>query len=415
MRLHPFRALHPTREAAARVASPPYDVVSSEEAAALAEGNPDSFLHVVRPEIDLPVGTDVHSDAVYAMAGKNLRRLRDTGVMVQDAEPALWLYRLEMGGHVQMGFVGCAEVQDYAAGRIKRHEFTRRDKEDDRTRHVNETGANAGPVFLSCRAHASLTELQQRLTGGPADLDVTRPGPPPVRHTLWAVRDAAALAEVAAAFAALDAFYIADGHHRAASAGRTRDLRRAANPGAPVDVAWERFLVVVFPEDQLQILPYNRVVHDLAGRDADAFLAAASAAFEIGPPGAAPEPPARHSFGLYLDGQWRRMTARPAAVDEGDPVKQLDVAILQDRLLGPVLGIDDPRTDDRISFVGGIRGTAELAKRVDAQGGGCAIAMFPTAMGELLAVADAGEVMPPKSTWFEPKLASGLVVHLLDG
>jgi len=390
----------------------------------MVRGNPLSFLRVVRPEVDLPEGTDPHADEVYATARDNLARLVERGALVRDEAPALWIYQLKMGNHTQTGYVGCAEVADYAQGRIKKHEHTRRDKEDDRARHVDTTDANTGPVFLTCRGSKELTYLPVELTTGEPDLDVVGPGG--VRHTLWAVRDRDALERLAEAFAAEDAFYIADGHHRAASAFRTRELRRerAARAGTPVpqDAPWERFLAVVFPADSLRIMAYNRVVADLgtgeAGseRTVDAFLAAVGERFSVGPAGAAPTPPRRGTFALYAGGAWRLLTPYPDVLAEAgdDPVAGLDVSLLQDHLLEPVLGISDPRTDPRIDFVGGIRGTDELVRRVDAQGGGCSVSMYPTSIGDLLAVADAGRVMPPKSTWFEPKLASGLLIHPLS-
>ena len=420
MRLHPFRALHPTPASVRAVVSPPYDVMSTPEARAMVHGNPLSFLHVVRPEVDLPEGTDPHADEVYDTARANLERLVERGALVRDEQPALWLYQLKMGDHTQTGYVGCAEVEDYAQGRIKKHEHTRRDKEDDRARHVDTTNANTGPVFLTCRGTKELTYLPVELADGPPDLDVVGPGG--VRHTLWAVRDRDALDRIAAAFEAEDAFYIADGHHRAASAFRARELRRARTPGAPAEAPWERFLAVVFPADALRIMPYNRVVVDLgdgqggAPRTVDAFLEAVGERFEVGPPAGPASPPRRGTFSLYVGGAWRLLTPYPETLRAAgdDPVDSLDVALLQTHLLEPVLGIEDPRTDPRIDFVGGIRGTDELVHRVDQQGGGCAVSMYPTSIGDLLAVADAGRVMPPKSTWFEPKLASGLLVHPLS-
>ncbi len=409
MRLHPFRALEPAPDRVARVVCPPYDVVSTDEARRYAAGNPDSFFHVTRAEIDLPPDADPHSDVAYAQARLAFERMVADGVLVEDEGEALWLYRLTMGEHVQTGLVGCAEVADYQEGRIKRHEHTRRDKEDDRTRHTDAISANAGPVFLACRATEALATLERRLTAGAPAMDVVTPNG--VRHQLWPVRQGADQAAVAEALDALDAFYIADGHHRAASAARTRDLRRQRHPDAPTDAPFERFLAVVFPHDQLRILPYNRVLADLGGLTPDGFLEALSKVFEVGPPGAAAEPPARHGFGLYLQGTWRQLVTRPEHVDEHDPIARLDVAILQDHVLGPLLGITDPRTDPRVDFVGGIRGTGELERRVDAAGQGAAFAMYPTSLDELFAVADAGQVMPPKSTWFEPKLASGFLIH----
>ncbi len=409
MRLHPFRALVPPAALADEVVSVPYDVISTAEARQLAEGRPRSFLHVIRPEIDLPEGADSHDPRVYQVARDNLRRLVEEGSLVRDGAGALWVWRLEWRGRAQVGVVGLAEAADYDAGRIKRHEHTRKDKEVDRTRHVDTVGAHTGPVFLTCRGTGALAACLEAAAAGTAERGID--GPHEVRHDLWRVSDPATLATFREAFAGIDAFYIADGHHRAASAARTAERRRGSEGG---DAA-QRFLTVVFPHDQLRILDYNRVVHDLSGLEPPALLRALDADFEVGPPGASPSPEAPRSFGLYLEGAWRRLTARRHAVPEGDPVGRLDVAILQDRILGPHLGIGDPRTDPRISFVGGIRGTSELVRRVDEQGGGCAFALYPTSIDELLDVADAGEVMPPKSTWFEPKLLSGLLVNPIDG
>ncbi|MCB9730355.1 MAG: DUF1015 domain-containing protein [Deltaproteobacteria bacterium] len=411
MRLHPFCALHPRPDLAAEVASPPYDVVDAAEARALVLGRPDSFLRVVRSEVGLPQDTDPYAPEVYAAAAERLRAMIADEVLVRDPSPAIWVYRLDWGLQTQIGFVGCVEVDDYLSGRVKRHEHTRRDKEDDRTRHIDTVGAHTGPVFLTCRAQPSLSALQSRLTADAPTLEVTARS---VRHRLWRVADPELLGVLERAMAQLDAFYIADGHHRAASAARARDLRRAAHPTAPADAGFERFLAVVFPADQLRILPYNRVVADLNGLSEDAFLERIDGPFEVSPPGSPAAPVSRHEMALYLGGKWRMLRARRHLIDEDDPIARLDVAILQDHLLAPVLGISDPRSDKRIDFVGGIRGTDELSRRVDAQGGGCAFSMTATSIEELLAVADAGLVMPPKSTWFEPKLASGLLVHPLD-
>jgi uncharacterized protein (DUF1015 family) len=412
MKLHPFEAIHPAPGRAGEVVSPPYDVMSADEARALAEGKPCSFLHVIRPEIGLEPGVDTHGDQVYAQGAKSLQRLITEGALQRDDAPAIWLYRLDMGDVTQVGFVGCAEVDDYAEGHIKKHEFTRPDKEDDRTRHVDTLGAHTGPVFLTCRDSGELSKLQARYMDTAPDVDVVGYGE--VRHRVWRVGDAHALEEIAGAFEPVDAFYIADGHHRAASAWRVRDLRDERAGGRQASAPWQRFLVVVFPDTQVKVLAYNRVVADLNGLSSGAFLKALEADFEVGEPGASADPDARHAFGLYLDGGWRRLTAKAHLVDESDPVARLDVAILQTHVLAPLLGIEDPRRDARVTFVGGIRGSEALARRVDAREAGCAFAMYPTSVAELLAVADAGLVMPPKSTWFEPKLGSGLLVNPID-
>jgi len=405
MKLHPFRALRPAADAAADLISPPYDVVSTEEARAFAEGNPRSFFHVIRPEIDLPEGTDPYDDAVYARGAAALGEFIDAGWLVPSPSPVLFVYRMAQGAHVQTGFAGCVAASDYRSGAIKRHELTRPAKEEDRLRLILRCEAQTGPVLLACRSSEALGRLLDDLTARPPEVSVVaRDG---VRHELWPVGDPAELARAEAAFAALDAFYIADGHHRAASGTRVAERLHAERGPGP----WDRLLAVVFPEDQLRVIDYNRVVADLGAHDEASFLAAVAERFEVGPPGGEPRPAARHRFGMYLGGTWRQLVARPEIVDEDHPIRRLDVAILQDHLLGPILGIDDPRRDDRIDFVGGSRGVEALARRVDQAGGGVAFALYPTSLDELFAVADAGAIMPPKSTWFEPKLASGLMIH----
>jgi len=379
----------------------------------MAEGNDASFLHVIKPEIDLPEGTGPYEDSVYAEAASQLQRLLREGILARDEAPALWAYRQVMDGRAQVGIVGCSNVEDYAQERIKRHEYTRPDKENDRTRHVDTTDANAGPVFLACRGTDALQSLIDDWTTGQPEFDFV--GWNGVQHTLWRITDASELDRAAGVYEDIDSFYIADGHHRAASAWRVRELRKKRNGDMNGSEPWHRFLTVVFAEEQLQILAYNRVVHDLHGLSQDAFLEQVAERFEIGPSGANPTPSSRHSFAMYLAGTWYKLTARPSIVDETDSVTCLDVAILQDHLLGPVLGIEDPRTNKRIQFVGGIRGTDELERLVtEGDNRGVAFSMYPTALAELFAVADAGRVMPPKSTWFEPKLASGLLVYPLS-
>jgi uncharacterized protein (DUF1015 family) len=411
LKLHPFRALRPAPGHESKVACPPYDVMDVHEARAMGQDNPDSFIHVIRPDADLSDGIDPYDDRVYAQAKAGLASLMERRVLIQEEEPAIWLYRQTMGEHVQIGFVGCANVDDYASGRIKRHEFTRKVKEDDRTRHVHETGANTGPVFLTTRPIDGLTQFQQHMMQGDPDISVL--GAHDVRHECWSIRDDGALAQLARLLSQTDSFYIADGHHRAASAMRCRDLMRTIQPAASKSVSWERFLVVVFPSEQLEILAYNRVVLDLNGLGEAGLLTALNDTFEIDDMDN-PVPSKRHCFGMYLGGSWRRLTLRSDRVDESDAVGRLDVAILQDLVLEPLFGIADPRVDKRVNFIGGIRGTSELERLVDSGKAALAFSMYPTSIDELLDVADTGEVMPPKSTWFEPKLASGLLVHLLN-
>lgn len=404
--IHPFRALRPRPEAAARVASVPYDVVDTGEARALAAGNPDSFLHVVRAEIDLPPELDPHDEAVYRQAAESLAGLIERGVLVRDPEPALYLYRQVWRGRSQTGIVGCCSVGEYDRGLIKRHEHTRPDKELDRTRHALAIGAHAGPVFTTYRGRP---EIDRRVAAAAAE--------PPlydfeaadgVRHTVWRLSadDSAALA---GELARVPALYVADGHHRAAAYSRVHRELAGAAAGSEAD----RFLAVLFPADQLAILPYNRFVLDLGGRTPEDFLAALGEAMAVTPDGP-PEPAGRGRFAMYLAGRWYALEAPRERIDDPDPVASLDAAILQDLVLGPLLGIDDPRTSERIEFVGGVRGSGELARRVDARGG-VAFALHPLTVGELMAVADAGRVLPPKSTWFEPKLRSGLLVHEFGG
>ncbi len=410
-RLEPFRAWRPALGLAERVASPPYDVLSTEEARRMAEGNPHSFLHVVKPEIDLPEGTDLYSPEVYATGAENLRRLVDEGVLIREERPAFYLYRQRMGDHVQTGVVAGASVDEYEADLIKKHEHTRRAKEDDRTRHVEALNANTGPVFLAYKARKEIDRLVERLTAAEPTYDFTAEDG--IRHTLWVVDDPAAVEELRAAFAGVPEMYVADGHHRSAAAVRVREARRAANPRHTGDEPYNFFLSVIFPHDQLRILDYNRVVRDLAGHSRNAFLGEISGKFSVAPT-EEPRPAAPHEFGMYLDGTWYRLTARPGTWPADDPVRSLDVAILQENLLAPVLGIGDPRSDERIDFVGGIRGLGELERRVDSGEWAVAFAVHPTSIEQLFAVADAGRVMPPKSTWFEPKLRSGLIVRPLE-
>ena len=399
--VRPFRAFRPRPEVAPRVASPPYDVINTAEARRLAEGNPWSFLHVSRPEIDLPEGTDEHAHEVYAKAHENLESLVREGILAQDAEPRLYVYAQTMGTHRQVGVVGCASVAEYDADIIKKHEKTRADKEDDRTRHIDELGAHDEPVFLTYPADARIDELvatAQRST--PVYEFVTKDG---VGHTLWALApdDSRALA---AAFESVAALYVADGHHRSAAASRVH--RKRKGDGGEHDA----FLAVVFPHDQMKIMAYNRVVRDLDGRAPEALLEAIRARFDVAP-AKSPEPPGSKAFGVYVGGAWYTATVRAGTYDAADPVASLDCSICQDQLLGPVFRVVDPRRDKHVDFVGGIRGAKELERRVDSGEMSIAVHLHPTSIVELMAVSDRGLLMPPKSTWFEPKLASGLFLH----
>ncbi|MGD2116967.1 MAG: DUF1015 family protein [Chromatiales bacterium] len=405
-----FRGLRPVAERAADVVAPPYDVMNAQEARELVEGRPWSFLHISRPEVDLPVGTDPYAPEVYAKAAENLQHMQQQGVLVRDDVPCFYIYRLTMGQHVQTGLVAAASVEAYDANRIKKHEFTRPVKEDDRVRQIEALNAQTGPVFLVYKAHAEVDRLLAQVSSAAADVDVTaRDG---VRHELWVLSDADKVATLTSAFDAMDALYVADGHHRSAAASRVAASHKAANPNHSGDESYNYFLSVVFPHDQMQILDYNRVVRDLNGLSAADFLQRIEESFSVVKSAQPVKPQREAEFGMYLDGQWYKLVLR--AERPADPVARLDVSLLADNLIEPLLGISDPRRDDRIDFVGGIRGLGELEKRVNSGDWAVAFALYPTTMEALMAVADAGEVMPPKSTWFEPKLADGLVSHVLD-
>jgi uncharacterized protein (DUF1015 family) len=408
MRLHPFKALRPVPELAARVAGPPYDVVSRDEAAGVAKDNPLSFLHVVRSDIDLPDDVDAHDARVYAKARENLDRLVAERVLLRDARPRLYLYREIMEGRAQVGVVGCVSVDDYERGVIKKHETTRPDKEDDRTRHILALGAHAEPVLLACRGRAELDRLVRAGMETPPLYDFTTADG--VRHTVWPVADPTPYVD---AFREVPGAYIADGHHRSASAWRAARQRRADNPGRGGDEECEWLLAVLVPAEQLRILAYNRVIADLGGQTPGALLGRLAGIGDVSVT-AEPVPPRPGSFCLYLERRWYRLDLLESSIDRTDPLRSLDAALLQDRLLAPVLGIGDQRTDKRIDFVGGVRGTRALEARVDSGKMALAVSMYPTTMAELMAVSDAGHIMPPKSTWFEPKLLSGLFVHPLD-
>ena len=442
MRIRPFRALRPTPAAAAAVACVPYDVVTTDAARALAAGAPLSFLHVTRAEIDLGPHVDPHDPVVYAAARANLARLRREAPLVVEDEPALYVYRLRDGGHEQTGLAGCFPLDDYDAGAIKRHERTRRDKEDDRTHHMAAVGAQTGIVFLAYRRRAEIDDLVAAVRAGAPLFDFEAPDG--VRHTVWRAT-ARQTADLADGFAAVPALYIADGHHRAASAARARrELvgRGAEGAGA---AARDHFVAVAFPDRETRILPYNRTVSDLAGAGPEEFLAAVAARLPVGPADAAM--PGKGAVAMYVDGRWHRVGLTPTigsgasgpgagggALDRGtgdgvsegggasdagagggasDPAEALDAARLQTLLLEPVLRVEDIRTDPRVRFVGGVHGTGELERLVDSGEAAVAFSLAAVTMDELLAVSDAGGIMPPKSTWFEPKLRDGLLTHLI--
>jgi uncharacterized protein (DUF1015 family) len=406
MRIRAFKGLVPTPSLAPEVACVPYDVVNTAEAAALAEGKPHSLLHVDRAEIDLPPKTDPYSDAVYQQARTNFEKLQREGALVRESEPCLYVYQQTMGQHRQRGLVAVCNVEDYDAELIKKHEKTRKDKEDDRTRLIDTIGANTGPVFLTYRDEAAVTALVNEKVKEKPLHDFTAPDG--IRHTVWRV---AGGADWIKAFERVPLTYIADGHHRAASAARVARLRRERNPGHTGNEDYNWFLTVLFPASELKILPYNRIVFDLNGNSPADFLTRVKAQFGL-EEGAAASPDAVGKVSMYFGGKWYGL--RCPADPKADPVSRLDVSVLQDKLLAPLLGIEDPRTSKRIDFVGGIRGPEELERRVRSGEMALGISLYPTTIDQLLAVADAGEIMPPKSTWFEPKLRSGLFVHKLD-
>ncbi len=404
--IRPFNALRPPEERAAQVAAVPYDVVNTEEARALASGNPWSFLHVSRPEIDLPDGTPIYSDQVYAKAAENFEKLKKDCPLTNEETPSLYLYRLIMGNQQQIGIVACCSVDEYDNDIIRKHERTRRDKEDDRTRHILMIRAQTGPVFLTYRAQEKIDALvADALTGNPPLYDFVANDD--IRHTIWRVPNYQPLVD---AFADVPYLYIADGHHRAASASRARAELKETGFGFIGDEEYNFFQCVVFPDNQLKILPYNRVVKDLNGMSSAELLARVGESFAVTENGSA-SPKQRGAWSMYLDGKWYGLalkdeTSRPVGV-----VESLDVSVLQDRLLDPILGIKDVRTDKRIDFVGGIRGTEEFERLVDEGKAAVAFSLFATTIDDLLKVSDAGQIMPPKSTWFEPKLRDGLLSH----
>ena len=404
--IRPFNALRPQAERAAQVAAVPYDVVNTEEARALAAGNSWSFLHVSRPEIDLPEGTPIYSDQVYAKALSNFEKLTRQGPLEVEETPSLYLYRLIMGEHEQIGVVGCCSVDQYDRDIIRKHERTRRDKEDDRTRHIMVLRAQTGPVFLTYRDRPEIGSLiADALDGNPPLYDFVANDD--IRHTVWRVPIYDPLVE---AFAAVPYLYIADGHHRAASASRTRAELKESGFSFIGNEEYNFFQCVLFPDNQLQILPYNRVVRDLNGLSQQEFLARVHESFVV-TENAAASPAERGSWSMYLDGRWYGLTLPSDATRPSGVIESLDVSILQDRLLDPILGVKDIRTDKRIDFVGGIRGAEELEKLVEEGKAAVAFSLYATTIEDLLRVSDAGEIMPPKSTWFEPKLRDGLLIH----
>jgi len=411
--IKPFNALRPRPDLASRVAAPPYDVLNRDEAFAMAAGNEYSFLRINKPEIDVDPAMDVYDMRVYQRGAENLQRFIAQGILQRDARDCFYVYKQVMGAHEQIGLVAAASVAAYEQNMIKKHEFTRPEKEDDRVNHIHTLGAQVGPVFLTYRAQPQIDALIEGIVAQTPEYDfVSEDGN---RHVLWVVQDAAMVGRIQAAFDQVECLYVADGHHRSAAAQRVKELRRQANPDHTGEESYNFFSTVIFPHNQMQILDYNRVVKDLHGMDEDEFLSRVQAYFSVRLSKAgAVKPRHEHEFTMYIGGQWYVLQALEGLWNENDPVQRLDVSILQNNLLSPLLGIDDPRRDKRIDFVGGIRGLEELEKRVDSGDCKAAFALYPTSIQSLMAIADAGEVMPPKSTWFEPKLKSGLFVHVLD-
>ncbi len=409
--IKPFRALRPGKELAERVAALPYDVMSTEEAVQMAAGNPYSFLHISRPEIDLPAGVDIHSEPVYAQGRTNLARFMAEGILTQDERECYYVYRQKMGGITQTGLVVCAGVDDYQGGAIKKHELTRADKEEDRVKHIDYLDANDEPVFYTYKNDSTITALIAEVTCGAPVYDFTTDDG--VSHTLWLIAEQERIKQLTSRFAAIPTLYVADGHHRSAAASRVRDLRKAQNPAHAGNEEYNYFLTVIFPDNEMNIMPYNRAVKDLNGQSIAEFMARVGERFEISPLSAPLNPGRRHQFGMYLAGKWYELLAKEGSFLADDAVAGLDVSILQDNLLSPVLGVRNPRTDQRIHFVGGIRGLDELERMVNSGEYEVAFSLYPTSIKELMELADADKIMPPKSTWFEPKLRSGLFVHLL--
>jgi uncharacterized protein (DUF1015 family) len=401
--LKPFAALRPKPELAARICELPYDVMSSDEARTTATGNPLSFLHVSKPEIDLPPDTDPHAPEVYAKGAENFQKLIRDGALKQDAQPCFYLYRQVMGQHSQVGLVAAASCEEYLGGIIKKHELTRPDKEDDRVRHIEALNSQTGPVFLTYRASAELDTFVAKKISKEPDVDfVAKHG---MRHTSWVIADADGIKFIETQFSKIPFLYIADGHHRSAAAARVFQSRQGAGQSG-------QFLAVIFPHNQMQILPYNRVLKDLNDWPPEQLVEILGKVFVADPQGTG-VPAHKHELGFYFQGKWRTLAFRKKLITSDNPVDSLDVSLLQKLVLGEIFRIDDPRTSKRINFVGGIRGTAELEKLVDSGEYACAFSMFPTSIEDLMSIADAGGIMPPKSTWFEPKLRDAMFCHMI--
>jgi len=405
----PFKAVRPHPQFVSQVAALPYDVMTREEAQKAVAGNPLSFMHVEKSEVDVPDQTTSNDILIYQTAKRNFAEMREKGILVQDKSPCFYIYRQQMGGRAQTGIVGLMSASEYDAGKIKKHELTRKDKEDDRINHVSTVNAQTGPVFISYRERQSLSKVVDKITVNTPEYDFTADDG--VGHKAWIVADAKQIEEIKKEFCEVDALYIADGHHRAAAAATVARKRRSQDKSAGSASEYESVLAVLFPDTQLRVMDYNRAVKDLNGMTPEKYLEKISSCFTVSKDFAARSPQQMHDFGMYLGGQWYKITIKKGMFNESDPVASLDAAILQEQLLDTVLGIKDPRVDDRIKFIGGIRGMDELEKLVNKDGFAVAFSLYPTTMEQIIKVADAGAIMPPKSTWFEPKLRSGMFVH----
>lgn len=412
--VRPFKAVRPISSLAEKVAALPYDVMNSDEAREMVKGNPYSFLHVDKAEVDLPLDTDIYDKKVYEKARENLNKLIETGTLVQDDKPMLYIYRLIVGGRMQTGVVGCTSIDDYINNIIKKHENTRADKEKDRINHVDYCDSNTGPIFLTYKNKKEINHIVDKYTSGTPVYDFTADNG--VEHVVWIVNDDTDIEKLTKYFSEVKYLYIADGHHRAASAVKVGQMRRKQMPSFTGNEEFNYFLAIMFPDSDLQIMDYNRVVSDLNNLSANDYISKISDKFEVKEYEGEGfcKPSTKHTFGMYLDNKWYLLSAKEGTFNIEDPVARLDVSILQNNLLQPVLGIDDPRTDERIDFVGGIRGLSELKKRVDSKEMRIAFAMYPTTIDDLMAIADGGMIMPPKSTWFEPKPRSGIFIHKLN-
>lgn len=409
--IKPFKAIRPKKEYASAVAALPYDVMNSQEAREMVKNKPWSFLHVDKAEIDLPEDTYIYDEKVYLKAKENLKKLSDEGICVQDETENLYIYRQIMNGRAQTGIVGCASIDDYMNNVIKKHELTRADKEADRINHVDYCDANTGPIFLTYRGNKDIDSIIEKYTSKDAEYDFTTEDG--IRNTVWVIDDKDDISSLSSAFSNIPCLYIADGHHRAASAVKVGMKRRQANPDYNGTEEFNFFLAVYFKSDDLAIMDYNRLIADYNNKSKQTIISEISEKFDIEKKNEIYHPEEKHTFGMYIDNEWYKLTAKTGTFNENDPVDRLDVSILQNNVITPIFGIEDPRTDKRIDFVGGIRGLEELERRctVDMQ---IAFSMYPTTLDDLMDIADAQKIMPPKSTWFEPKLLSGLFIHKLS-